>query len=126
MKKFFFVIFFICCFFGNSFSQELNKYPLDVSIINLIATPEKYHEKKVLVSGFVQIQFEGNAIYFSKTDCENLFTKNAVWLSIDHLKEFDNFKQGYAIIEGTFDANDNGHMDLFSGSIKKITRIIKK
>ncbi|MBI4707625.1 MAG: hypothetical protein HY761_06845 [Candidatus Omnitrophica bacterium] len=128
MKKFIIILFFLSfiLFETISFSQKMTRYPLQISIINLIATPEKFHGEKILVSGFVQIDFEGNAIYLSKTDCEKIFTKNAIWLSIDHIKEFDNFKEGYATIEGVFDAMDNGHGDMFSGSIKKITRVIKK
>lgn len=29
----------------------------------------------------------------------------------------------YVIIEGIFEGNDNGHLDLYSGTIKNITRM---
>jgi hypothetical protein len=37
--------------------------PLHVSLIQLIANPEKYDGKQVAVVGFLRLEFEGNALY---------------------------------------------------------------
>jgi hypothetical protein len=38
----------------------------EVSLIQLIATPERYHGKFVEVIGYMNLEFEGNAIYLHK------------------------------------------------------------
>ena len=37
-----------------------------VSLIRLIANPEKYHGKKIQVTGYINLEFEGDAIYLHK------------------------------------------------------------
>ncbi len=39
-----------------------------VSLINLIATPEKYNGKWVRVIGVARFEFEGDALFLSKSD----------------------------------------------------------
>jgi len=47
-----------------------------VSIVQLIATPEKYNGQGVLVGGFLRLEFEGNAFTCTKmtTDIESMLT----------------------------------------------------
>jgi len=99
------------------------------SIINLIATPEKYHNKRVRVIGFLNLEFEGNAIYLHKEDYKKSITKNGLWVTFTEeawrkVKKYG-FNKGYFLVEGTFDMTDYGHMGLWSGTIKDITRIEK-
>ncbi|HUL21797.1 MAG TPA: hypothetical protein VLZ10_10100 [Thermodesulfobacteriota bacterium] len=101
-----------------------------VSLINLIATPEKYHGKWVRVIGIANFEFEGDALYLSQSDYK-FVTKNAVWLSLDTAvikvdestlaKEFNGL---HVVVEGIYDMNDHGHMGLFSGAITNVTRIL--
>ena len=94
------------------------------SIINLIATPEKYHNQKVRVIGFAKIEFEGNAIYLSENDAKVRISSNALWLSIGKdFKKYRPLHNKYVIVEGRFDANAHGHGGLFSGGIKEINRL---
>ena len=104
-------------------------YGLDesISIINLIASPEKYHNKKIQVIGYINIEFEGNAIYLHKEDYKRGILDNGLWVSFtkkawEKLKK-EKINKTYVIIEGTFNMEDNGHMGLFSGEIEKITRV---
>jgi hypothetical protein len=98
-----------------------------VSIINLIATPEKYHDEKVIIKGYAVLEFEGDAIYLSKEDAEYGITRNALYLDVDaeQLRNYQKDSQGYVLVEGKFDANSHGHLALFSGVIKEITRFEK-
>lgn len=109
--------------------QEYGKIQ-HVSLINLIATPEKYHGKWVRVQGVANFEFEGNALFLHKEDFK-LGTKNAVWLSpdasvlkVDEATLAKNFNGKYVVVEGIFNMNDHGHMDLFSGSINNVSRIV--
>jgi hypothetical protein len=100
--------------------------PTDVSLINLIATPEKYQGKIVRVVGYLNLEFEGNAIYIHKEDYEHALLKNAIWIDLSREEEGKNtktFNKKYVILVGVFDMNDNGHMSLFSGTIGKISRL---
>jgi hypothetical protein len=56
---------------------------IDCSLINLIATPEWYHGKKVRVIGYAVTEFEQYVLYFSETDADRLIARNGVWLSSD-------------------------------------------
>ena len=97
--------------------------PIDLSLINLIATPERFHGKYVRVEGIGNLAFEGNALYFSKDDYEYHHSKNAVWLNVksDFYPENVQYNGKVVRVEGQFDMNDDGHFDLFSGSLKNIT-----
>jgi len=102
--------------------------PKMVSIIDLIANGQKYDGKKVFVKGFIVVEFEGNAIYLSRDDCEQGNTKNGIWLAFskDSLdgKSVQDFNRSYGGLFGTFDTKNYGHLGLFSGTLKGIDRAI--
>ena len=95
-----------------------------VSIIRLIAAPERYDGKLVRVVGYLNMAFEGDSIYFHEEDFRRSLVENALWVEpVDGMrKELAKLSRQYVLIEGVFDASDTGHMGLFSGTIKKITR----
>jgi hypothetical protein len=99
------------------------------SIIKLVATPDNYHNSKVSVTGFLNVEFEGDAIYINKEDCDQQLYSNGLWVNLTEkqTKEIDSLKlnKQYVLLEGTFDKNGNGHLGLWSGEIKDVTRIIK-
>jgi hypothetical protein len=101
----------------------------DVSLIQLIANPEKYHGKHVQVVGYLNLEFEGDAIYLHQEDFVNNLIKNAFWVDfserIKQEKKLADYNKKYVIIIGLFDMNLKGHMSLFSGEIKNITRLDK-
>jgi hypothetical protein len=128
MKALFqFSLFFLFSVLNCNAQSSMNlSDPTDVSLINLIATPEKYQGKIVRVEGYLDIEFEGNAIYIHKEDYEHSLLKNAIWIdfSRDEMTKYTKaFNEKYVIIEGVFDMNNNGHMGLFSGTIGKISRL---
>lgn len=97
----------------------------DVPLVRLVVIPEKYQGKKVWVIGFVNLEFEGNAIYPHKEDFEASLLGNGIWLDVPtrlNQQERGARSGHYCLIEGTFDAKSKGHMGLFSGTLKNITR----
>jgi hypothetical protein len=94
-----------------------------VSIVQLIATPEKYNGQGVLVGGFLRLEFEGNAIYLHEDDYRHRIYANALWVNLDAktAENSDKLNLRYAFIEGTFDASRHGHGGLFAGTINNIT-----
>lgn len=99
----------------------------EVSFIQLIATPERYHGKFVEVVGYMNLEFEGNAIYFHKEDFDHGLTKNGFWVEfsrdITKHKKLEGYSRQYVIIIGIFDMESKGHFGLFSGEIRDITRL---
>lgn len=105
-------------------SSSMGNNPMEISIINLIATPEKYHGKIVRVVGFAVLKFESTALYLSEQDATKRVTKNALWIDIDGRNDkYRSLNMRYVLIEGIFDAKNRGHMSLCSGAIKDISRL---
>ena len=105
--------------------NSANQYAKDVTMIQLIATPEKYDGQLVRVMGVGNLEFEGNCISLSKEDLK-YGVGNSIWIELGEkaisYEEAQRYNGEYVIIEGIFDKDDCGHMDMFCGSIKNISR----
>ena len=118
------VVIFLVCGGGRLLSKRSTKpSPQNVSIIQLIATPEKYDGKLVRVVGVGNLEFEGNAIHLSKEDL-SYGTHNPIWLDFRNNTTipYEGAKQyngKYVIVEGIF---KNDYSGLFHGAITDITR----
>lgn len=109
---------------GTTLSIAARADSLDVSLIQLIAAPEKYQGKAVRLMGFLRLQFEGNAIYLHKEDDEQSLYKNGLWLDLPAGRRTASQLDGnYVIVEATFDGKDKGHLDRWSGSLTNVTRL---
>jgi hypothetical protein len=101
-----------------------------VSLVNLIATPEKYHDKKVRLIGYFQYD-EANLrnIFLHKEDSDKSILKNSFWvffpkgISIDTITAYKGYDKQYVILEGIFDMNNQGPLSFFSGTIKEVSRM---
>jgi hypothetical protein len=93
-----------------------------LNLVRLIAAPEQYDGKAVFVVGFLRLEFEGNGLYLHEEDYECGISKNAVWV-VRNAKingRADALNMHYVMLAGTFEAGHDGHMGLFSGSLKNI------
>ena len=111
---------------GYSETQNAaNQYAKDVTMIQLIADPEKYDGQLVRVIGVGNLEFEGNCISLSKEDLK-YGVGNSIWIELGEkaisYEQAKNYNGEYVIIEGIFDKDYCGHMDMFCGSIKNISR----
>jgi hypothetical protein len=129
MKSFFLSLLFSILsvvMFAQKNSTSINE-PENVSLIRLIANPDKYHGKKVQVVGFLHLEFEGDAIYSHEEDYKRSLMQNSFWVDFSPslLKEKDPKKLSgkYVIIVGTFNARHKGHMDIFGGTFENIVRL---
>ncbi len=98
----------------------------NVSLIQLISNPEKYHKKPIQVMGYLHLEFEGNAIYVNELDYKHSLDKNGFWVSFKNkelMLKAMKLNDKYVLIEGVFDAENFGHMGMWSGEVKNITRI---
>lgn len=105
--------------------NSANQYAKDVSMIQLIATPEKYDAQFVRVIGVGNLEFERNCISLSQEDLK-YGVGNSIGIELGEkaisYEEAQQYNGAYVIIEGFFDKDDCGHMDMFCGSIKNISR----
>jgi|GEM_PF-2254195 len=100
--------------------------PRDVSLIALIANPAAHDGELVRVTGFLNLEFEGSGLYTDRTAFDAMQTRDAVW--IEKPERLDEQRRlaltgRYALVEGRFNARNNGHMGLYSGAIEKVARL---
>jgi len=96
---------------------------LFISLIHLIQHPDLYDQKEVRVIGYASLKFEGKAIYISKEDYENAITKNAIWLDVELTDALRKLHETYVLAEGIFDKDNLGHLRLYSGALKNVSRL---
>jgi hypothetical protein len=54
----------------------------EVSVIQLIAQPEKFDGKRVRFIGFLRLEFEGNAIFLHREDFDRGISRNGLWVNV--------------------------------------------
>ena len=93
----------------------------DVSMVELLAVPEKFHDKRVRVVGFGTLAFEGNTLCTSRhsgTGC--------LWLDIEGVKD-PGFRKGWIVVEGRFDGENYniGFVDVTDRPYPELTEALK-
>jgi len=93
-----------------------------VTLLQLIASPQSFDGKRVLVFGYCRLEFEALAIYLNKEDYD-YDLGNSVWLDMP-MDEITPEKQAieYCLVDGTFNRANRGHFGMFQGAIEGITR----
>lgn len=93
----------------------------EISMIKLIANPKEYEGRRVLVKGYLNLQFEADRLYFHKEDYENFITENSVRIPGRGSENWENIMKcnnHYVLIEGNFS-------ELNGGTIENIGRVEK-
>lgn len=115
-------------------------YASSISIYQLLAAPEKYHNRLVTVAGYYHYGPELSALFASKDDADYLIGKNSLWVSFGpgkleleanntslKIKPADiNYYDGkYVSVQGIFNKGACGHLGMSSGEIKEVTRVVE-
>jgi hypothetical protein len=97
----------------------------NVSLLQLISTPERFDGKPVRVIGYVRVEFEGNAIYLHQEDYEHFIPTNGLRLDdplcFQGAQHDERFNSGYAYVVGTFKSNRASELNIWSGTISHIS-----
>ena len=99
-----------------------------ISLIELIANPQNYHNKQVFVKGIGHFDKTSACIYMTTEDYEMKNTKNAVYISFEdeffeeYKEEIEEAEGKNVMLVGTFNAMSNGPDSAYSGSLKNIKR----
>lgn len=99
-----------------------------ISIVDLIANPDKYDGKLVQITGVGSINFENMAVYLSPYDYK-YGTGNSIWLEIN-LDDYDDatfsemisYNGKYICVAGIFNKNNRGHFDSHAGALEQVSR----
>lgn len=118
-----FLVFVCAAFSVGAAPKEVH----DVSIIRLIAAPKDYNQKTVRVVGFLNIGFEGDAIYFHEEDFRRGLINNGLGIRAkpQMTKQLEKLTGQYVVIEGVFDASRDGQAPSFSSFHLLITDITR-
>jgi hypothetical protein len=93
-----------------------------ISLVQLLANPEKYDGSHVRVIGFIHFEPDNNAIYLHKEDEQLHLRKNGFWVSLAEGVSSDGCQDSYALIEGVYRARNTGRTTLWSGAITRVTK----
>jgi len=96
---------------------------VSVSMVQLLANPERFEGQRVRVQGFCRLAFEEQALYFHKEDSDMASSENGVWLRLD--RGDSGLSDKFVIVEGTFTARAHGHLGMWPGEIQSITRFVR-
>jgi hypothetical protein len=100
---------------------------LDVSMIQLIANPQQFDGKPIRLLAYLNLEFEGDALFLHREDFDKGLWSNALSISLEdhHFPKVKRLSRGYVMVEGIFSAKIRGHFGMFSGSVQQVTRIQK-
>jgi YD repeat-containing protein len=107
-------------------SQTVSAVPPVVSVIQLIASPEKFDGKLISVAGYLRLENEAYLLYLHKEDYDNVILENALWVDPtgEMLTNREKLEFNFVTIVGTFHTG-NYHKNNFSTGgltdIKKCT-----
>jgi hypothetical protein len=121
-------------FLNNANAQDSIKYserpnghnsPYRISINEILANPDVYEGTHLQVVGYLNLDWEADAVYLNKNDFKSRRYSKGLWI---HLNQFkfrgsNKLKGHYVVVDGVFDANDHGHENLWGGALKAITSI---
>lgn len=99
--------------------------PVAVSLINLIATPERYEGSRVQVVGYLRLDFEGTALFLTRDDFLAQNYRSAVWVSapVTTRQKWRGLGDKYVLVEGTFSTASRGHDNCCAGVLRDLQGI---
>ena len=116
---------------GSVYAADSHEGAQSVSMIELIANPERFDGKDVIVIGYVHLdkpplyEETSDTVYIAESDHRHHISKNGLFLNVPTDSQLrKSFQDDYAIIEGRFNKS-HGHMGLWSGTISNIQRLEK-
>jgi hypothetical protein len=112
---------------GASTGARKISRPINVGMIALLASPEKYNGKVISTVGFLNIGSmpENDNLWLYEADGKSLLYMNTIALDLsdDQRKEFMPLNHTYVLITGTFRSNRPESAMMNSGTIVRIRRV---
>lgn len=94
-----------------------------ISLISAIAMPDTYNMNKIGVVGFLNIEFEGTAVFVSENDYIYGISKNALAVQLPEISEKlrDQFSKKYVFIVGRLTTAYERRGPLYAAALVDIT-----
>jgi hypothetical protein len=114
----------------HSFGQ-FNDGAVPLSLVQLIATPEKFENKIVTVEGALTFDDEGDMLCLSADDAEYVIFKNCLYVSFDwsaletDRNSLTRLESKYVKATGQFKIKEKGLHDLASGGLMAIQQVVE-
>jgi len=123
--KYLFILF-TAFFFTNTYAQDKETI-FKISITKLRENPEKYHEKKVTITGFINLEFEGNSLYPKRSDYKKHNYSRSLYIQVTNITELALKKKGinriYVSMTAIFRKDLKGHFGMWFGSLTEIENV---
>jgi hypothetical protein len=101
----------------------------NVSLVSLIANPEKYDGTPIRAVGAIRLEFGGKTLCLHEEDQVRFNSANCFWIEPDlqalgtDAKTLSSLSGQYVLLEGTFQKDEHGHRGSYPGAIVGIWRI---
>jgi hypothetical protein len=112
----------------SSFGKA-NQSVENISLVSLIANPEKYDGKGIRLIGAFQLEFEGQSFCLHKEDLRQHILANCIWINPDFRAlgtdgtTLATLNGQYVLLEGTFHKDNRGHRGIYAGSVGGVWRV---
>jgi hypothetical protein len=97
-------------------------HPEEVSLIRLIASPHEFDGHYVRVLGYLHMEFERDAVFIRKEDCDQWLEINCVKIGVSRpemKKKMEELSDRYVLLEGTFYYKKED----WNGTIWRVSRV---
>jgi hypothetical protein len=97
-----------------------------VSVIELVATPERHSGGHIYVFGYLVDELEHHALYLTKDDAEYFNVRNGIWVELPTDSTVRRPKKGYVFVRGYFsnETNGCGHHALWRSQITNVLEVV--
>lgn len=118
------IVLFCLLFSAISISTAKDEQPTNVTMVAVIANPAQFNGKLIRVIGFLRMEFEGDVLYLHREDYEHAILGDGVWVDVTPQMNIQKktLNMHYVLIEGVFSSTEHGHMGMWSGTIRNISR----
>jgi hypothetical protein len=118
----------IACIFSIqlAFAQEV--HTLDtISVATLRKNPEKYHNKKIAITGYLKLQHEGRTLYETAQEYTDKLYDQSLYVYISSDQNYGElkkkFNQKYVTMIAVFRKDLKGHFSMCYGGLIDIEKI---
>jgi hypothetical protein len=97
--------------------------PEEVSLVQLIANPERFAGRPVAVVGYCRLEFEHQTLYLHREDFLHAIRRNSVWLSLgqEDRSTPERWHDKYVHVVGVFDPGASGHLGRSAGGLDVVS-----
>lgn len=92
---------------------------------SVVVSASSLHGRQIRVSGWLNLEMEGNALYPTEQEHRRGLDKQALWFDVpDSLRgQEEAFSRRCVVVDATVDAYDHGHRALFAAGLARVSEV---